>query len=76
MKKNMGSLDRMIRIIVAISLAVLYWQGIVEGILAYLLLAVATVFVFTSFMSFCPFYTLIGYKSCPRKQATGDAKTD
>ncbi|EIJ37613.1 MAG: DUF2892 domain-containing protein [Flavobacteriaceae bacterium] len=67
MKKNMGGADRIIRIIIAIVIGILYWQGIIEGTLAYVLIAVAAVFLLTSFVSFCPLYKLVGLNTCPRK---------
>ena len=45
MKKNMGGADRIIRFVVAAVIGLLYWQGIIEGTLAYVLFAVAGVFV-------------------------------
>lgn len=67
MKKNMGGPDRIIRTIIAITVGVLYWQGIIENTLAYVLLALAAVFLLTSFISFCPLYKLVGLNTCPRK---------
>ena len=67
MKKNMGMADRTIRIVIAVAVAVLYWLGIIEGMLAYVFLAFAAVFLLTSFISFCPLYTFLGTNSCPRK---------
>jgi len=67
MKKNMGGADRIIRIVIAIVVAVLFWQGVIVGTLAYVLLALSAVFVLTSFISFCPLYTLVGLNTCPRK---------
>jgi hypothetical protein len=67
MKKNMGGADRIIRIVIAIVVAILFWQGVIEGTLAYVLLALSAVFVLTSFISFCPLYTLVGLNTCPKK---------
>lgn len=67
MKKNMGNLDRGIRIVVAIVLAVLYFMGKIEGTLGYVVLAVAAIFALTSLISFCPIYAIFGIKSCPNK---------
>jgi len=60
MKKNMGGVDRIIRFVVAAIVGILYWQGIIEGTLAYVLMAAATIFLITSFISFCPLYKLLG----------------
>lgn len=56
MKKNMGATDRMIRLIAAILIAVLYFTHIISGTLAIVLLALGAVFVITSSISFCPLY--------------------
>ncbi len=64
MKKNMSGADRMIRIIVAISIGVLHWQGIIQGTFAYVLYAIAGIFILTSFVSFCPLYALAGLNTC------------
>jgi hypothetical protein len=68
MKKNMGGTDRIIRLIVAIVIAILFWQGIIAGTLGYVLLGVAVVFLLTSFISFCPLYSLVGLSTCKVKQ--------
>lgn len=68
MKKNMGGIDRIIRFIIAAVIAVLFWQGIIAGTLGYVLLAVGGVFLFTSLVSFCPLYSLIGLSTCKVKQ--------
>ncbi|MBU2945364.1 YgaP family membrane protein [Zobellia uliginosa] len=68
MKKNMGSTDRIIRFIFAAIVGFLYWQGSIGGILAYVLLAVAAIFIITSFISFCPLYTIFGFKTCKTKK--------
>jgi len=60
MKKNMGGADRMIRIVIAIVVAVLYFTGTVTGTLGMILLVLAGVFLLTSFINFCPLYTILG----------------
>lgn len=60
MKKNMGGTDRKIRIVIAIIAAILYFTGTVPGILGIILLVVAGVFLLTSFLNFCPLYTVLG----------------
>jgi len=64
MKNNMGSLDKAVRIIVAIVIAVLYITKMVEGTFAIVLLVLGAVFLLTSIISFCPLYTLIGINTC------------
>ncbi len=58
MKKNMGLTDRIIRLTLAVLVAVLYFTGILNGTLGTVLLVLAVVFVFTSLISFCPLYPL------------------
>jgi hypothetical protein len=64
MKKNMGNADRVIRIVLAAIVAVLYFTNILTGTLGIILLAIAGIFVLTSPISFCPLYTLIGANTC------------
>lgn len=60
MKKNMGSADQIIRVALAVVIAVLYFTHVISGTLALVLLLVAGVFVITSFISFCPLYFPFG----------------
>ena len=56
MKKNMGLVDRSIRTVLAVVVAVLYFTNQISGIAAIVLGLFAVVFLLTSFMSFCPLY--------------------
>ncbi len=67
MKKNMGSADRMIRVLLAIIFAALYFTNTVTGVFGIVLLVLAIVFVLTSLVSFCPLYTLMGLNTCATK---------
>ena len=67
MKKNMGSLDKTIRLILAIGIALLVYFEVVTGTIAYILIALAGIFVLTSFLSFCPLYAPFGLSTCKRK---------
>lgn len=69
MKKNMGNMDRMIRISVALVVVALYFTGTITGTLAYILLALSGIFVLTSMVSFCPIYSIVGLNTCPTKKA-------
>ena len=60
MKKNMGSTDRIIRIIIAIIIAVLYFTGTISGTLAIVLGVVAAAFILTSLVGTCPLYLPVG----------------
>jgi hypothetical protein len=56
MKANMGSADRIIRIVLAIVIGILYFTNTITGLLGTLLLIVAVAFLLTSLISWCPFY--------------------
>ena len=56
MKKNMGTIDKAIRISVALVIIALYFMEKLPGAWAIALLVIALIFVATSFMSFCPLY--------------------
>jgi Protein of unknown function (DUF2892) len=68
MKKNMGNTDRIIRLLLAAVVAVLYFTNTITGTLGIVLLILAGVFVLTSLISFCPLYTLVGLNTCPAKK--------
>lgn len=68
MKKNMGTADKTIRILVAAIIAILFFTNVISGILGIILLVLAGVFVLTSFVSFCPLYTIFGLSTCPTKE--------
>jgi hypothetical protein len=65
MKKNMGNADRIIRIIVAAIIGILYYTNVISGTLAIVLLVLSVVFFLTSIISFCPLYSIFGLKTCP-----------
>ena len=67
MKSNMGTTDKVIRIVVAILIAVLYLTHIVTGTLGIVLLVFASVFLLTSLIGFCPLYTLFGINTCKKE---------
>jgi len=68
MKKNMGIMDKGVRITVAVIIALLYYFNFIEGTLAYILMALAVVFLVTSFINFCPLYTPFGISTCKTKK--------
>lgn len=63
MKKNMGMADRIIRILAAAAIAILYFTNQISGTLGIILLVVAGVFLLTSFISFCPLYLPFGIRT-------------
>lgn len=64
MKKNMGTTDKMIRVLAAAIFAVLYFTKTVKGTSGIILLVVGAVFLLTTVISFCPLYTLLGINTC------------
>ncbi len=60
---NMGGTDRIIRILLAIAVALLIYFEVLQGVLAYVLLTIAALFVLTSLVGFCPVYGLFGINS-------------
>ncbi len=60
MKKNMGTIDRIIRTAIALLIAVLYFTGQITGLAAIILGVIAVLFLLTSFLSRCPGYLPFG----------------
>lgn len=56
MKKNMGTIDRGIRILLAVIVAILYLIGSITGVAAIILGILAVVFLTTGLTGFCPLY--------------------
>lgn len=60
MKKNMGVIDRIIRVSLAVLIAILYFTDVISGTWAIILGVLSIVFLLTSLVSFCPLYKLLG----------------
>ena len=60
----MNNLDRVIRFIIAAIVLALYYTNVIEGTLAYVLMALSVIFIFTGFVSFCPLYRIFGISTC------------
>jgi hypothetical protein len=67
MKKNMGAIDRILRILSAAAIAGLYFTGKLSGLAAIILGIIAVVILLTSVVGFCPLYTLLGIKTTRNK---------
>ncbi|MBE2230304.1 MAG: DUF2892 domain-containing protein [Chitinophagaceae bacterium] len=67
MKPNMGTADRIIRVLLAAVFAYLYFSGTVSGTLGLVLVILGGVFLLTSLVSFCPLYPLLGINTCGKK---------
>lgn len=64
MKKNMGSTDRIVRVIAAIIITVLYLSGVLKGVVGLIMIGVGAIFLLTSVIGFCPLYILLGINTC------------
>jgi len=68
MKKNIGTIDKIVRVILALVIVALYFTQIIYGVLAIVLLVFAGVLLLTSLISFCPLYLPFGIKTCKNKK--------
>jgi hypothetical protein len=68
MKANMGSVDKLIRLLVAMVLIFLFYKEILTGTLGIIALVLAFVFTATSLFGFCPIYAIFGIKTCDNKK--------
>jgi hypothetical protein len=66
MKKNMGNIDRVIRVLIALVVIALYFANVISGTVALVLLVLSAVFILTSVISFCPLYTIFGINTCKK----------
>ena len=64
MKKNIGSADKVIRIILAVTLAVLYFTVTVTGTTGIVLLAAGGILLATALINFCPIWAIFGINTC------------
>jgi Protein of unknown function (DUF2892) len=70
MKKNMGSADRTIRVIVAAIVVLLYFTGVIQGTLGIVLIAFSGILVVTSLIGSCPLYLPFGLSTLRKKLST------
>jgi hypothetical protein len=68
MKANMGTIDKIIRMVIVAIFATLYFTGTVTGTVGIIFLSLGGVFTLTSLISFCPLYSLVGLSTCPVKK--------
>ena len=68
MRKNVGSIDKLVRLLIAIALIVLFYLEIITGTLGIIALVLALVLSITSLVSFCPIYALFGLSSCEKEK--------
>lgn len=66
MKANVGSVDKAVRIVIALVLFSLYF--VLEGNLRYIAF-VGIIPLLTAFVSWCPLYSIFGISTCPLKKS-------
>lgn len=67
MKTNLSNTDRVIRIILAVVIAALYFTNIISGTLALVLLIVAGILFITAIVAFCPVYFALHLNSSKKQ---------
>lgn len=68
MKKNVGKLDRILRVAVSLVIVVLFVKGRITGTVGITELVLAGIFTLTAIIGFCPLYAIIGTNTCPTKE--------
>jgi hypothetical protein len=71
MKKNVGTSDRIIRLILAAIITTLFYTGTISGTVGIVLVVLAVVFFATSLVSFCPLYSILGMNTCAIREKKG-----
>lgn len=66
MKTNVGTIDKVVRLSIALVFIVLFFTHVVEDVLGYVLLGLAMVLAVTSFISFCPMYWPFGISTAKK----------
>lgn len=68
MKTNVGNIDRIVRIVLAVVFSALYFTSTVTGTFGLVLLILGAVFFATALIGFCPLYAIFGLNTCPVKK--------
>jgi len=71
MKQNMGLIDRLLRVAVAVVIAVLYFTNQISGTAAVILGIFAIVFILTSAAAFCPLYAPFKFSTKKQQKTEG-----
>jgi len=69
MKQNMGSIDKIVRVLVAVAIAILYFTNQITGTAAIILGIFAVIFLLTSAIGFCPLYSALKLSTIKKKDA-------
>jgi hypothetical protein len=67
MKKNMGLVDKFVRLLIAMAIVILELRHLVTGTFSIILTIVAVILIITTFIGFCPLYTLFGWNTNKKK---------
>lgn len=67
MKKNMGTIDRVVRILIALLVVVLYFTKVLTGTPAIILLVISGILVLTSIIGTCPLYLPFGLTTAKKE---------
>jgi hypothetical protein len=67
MKKNMGLIDKVIRVLVAVVVFALYFTNVISGAVGIILMVVAAIFIITSLLGFCPIYLPFGLSTAKKE---------
>jgi len=67
MKKNVGSIDRILRGVIGVALIAVYFLGFATGTMAIVALVIGVVMLGTAVLGWCPPYALLGINTCPMK---------
>jgi hypothetical protein len=76
MKKNMGGFDRLLRIVLAIVVAVLFFLKQITGTAAIVLGIIAVIFFVTALVGFCPLYVPLGISTHKKDKGSGPTRID
>jgi hypothetical protein len=68
MKKNLGNVDRVLRITFAVVVAILFFSKVISGTSGIILLVVGIILGITSVVSFCPVYWSLGWKAIKKEK--------
>lgn len=68
MKLNVGSIDRIIRVILGIVLGILYFMNVVTGTLGIILLIAGAILLLTGIVGYCGAYAIVGANTCKKKE--------
>ena len=68
MKQNMGTADRILRVVAAIAIVILFYTHVLVGTVGIVLLVLAAVFLLTSLAGYCPLYSLFRISTCPVRE--------